>query len=577
MDTLYFAFANQSTHPLKTLQEEDDTLNRLLAPRAKQQHFILQRDSFITVDKLISYLTLYKEELALFLFSGHAGKDTLLLTDQTAHGKGIAQMLGHCPNLKLVFLNGCSTDGQVAQLLEQGVPAVIASSAPVDDRKATFFSIHFFEALQQQFNLETAFQMAKGAMETAFGSIEIGEYRDALWIKEPKEQARWGLFVHPDRSNVLNWKLPLQQATSIQLTDYTPNQYLINQLFSGLKSYNTDVNHRFLEEQKGLPVALSKKRMVVLNALPAPLAEPLRKLMVPVADEDQGYDKVSMARIKQIGQAFTTSMELLSFTLLAQLWEIFDDLGALNIESNQLEVLEKFFKLGEKERLVYDFLPFLSAIHAIFENNKVKHFIEELEQIYGLTTTDQQFSDALMFLNGLRLQVNNVTLEQHELMYFASFGEENLAYLYEKLGFLARYKLATIQGIDVEKYRHLRDVQYTHATVILHDLLGGFELSPITLAKSLDNRSVLLINEENWEYLNLSPFVIDENAFQGKGDVCKLYFFSHFSKQDDVFSFKYVNKPEDPQFKVSAQKYPLIKAQFEAFASFMFHKSMKQL
>ena len=151
MDVLFLAFANQQQQLLPTLQEEDQTLYKLLSARAKLQHFQLHRDSFVTTETLPSFLTLYRDKISIFLFSGHAGRDRLIFTEgQTAHASGIAAMLGQCPNLKLVFLNGCSTQGQVAMLLEHQVPVVIATSSPVSDESATFFSIRFFEALQQQ-------------------------------------------------------------------------------------------------------------------------------------------------------------------------------------------------------------------------------------------------------------------------------------------------------------------------------------------------------------------------------------------------------------------------------------------
>ena len=114
MDTLFLSFANQQHEILPTLQEEDDALYRLLAPRAQAQHFLLHRDSYVTLDKLPSYLTLYRDTLSIFLFSGHAGRDRLLLGGGgIANSDGVAQMLGQCPQLKLVMLNGCSTEGQV--------------------------------------------------------------------------------------------------------------------------------------------------------------------------------------------------------------------------------------------------------------------------------------------------------------------------------------------------------------------------------------------------------------------------------------------------------------------------------
>lgn len=64
------------------------------------------------------------------------------------------------------MLNGCSTQGQVADLLIQGIPVVIATSAPVTDQTATRFSINFFQALSSTNSaIKEAFELGFGAAQ----------------------------------------------------------------------------------------------------------------------------------------------------------------------------------------------------------------------------------------------------------------------------------------------------------------------------------------------------------------------------------------------------------------------------
>jgi hypothetical protein len=575
MDVLLLAFVNQTSDLLPTLQEEDDALNRLLSPRAKEQHFLLHRESFMTLEKLPTYLTLYRNDLVLFLYSGHAGRDALLLGDGVAHVGGIAQMLGQCPNLRLVFLNGCSTQGQVSQLLAAGVPVILATSAPVSDRKATVFSTRFFEALQQQFTIREAFEMAKGALEMTFPEVQINRFRSAGFEVAETNEPLWGLFFSEKSEHLLDWKLPVQATLeTASMPQFTPNQHLIEALFTALAAFNDDVHKLDQQVRRGVQIPAPKKRMALLNALPAPLAEPLRKLMVPVEKENEGFDKVSEARLRQIAQAYTTSMEMLCYTMLAELWDAFYEPHLVDITPAQREVLRAFFRLPRTDREEFDLLPLIGTLRAIFSQNNIDYFVKELRDIWRLTEDDPKFLESVHFLNGLRLQTRHSTMDKSEVGFLNKRGEECLAYLYSNLGFMARYKLATIQSIDVEKYRHRRDPRYNHATVMLHDLLGGFDVSEINLDKSLDNRSILLLNEDTWEYLNLTPFVVDENAFRERTDVCKLYFFSHYLKAADTYCFKYINKPDDPYLEISDARYPLVKEQFEAFADLILQQSM---
>ena len=145
------------------------------------------------------------------LYSGHAGRDSLELEDGKAHVEGIAALLGRCENLKLVILNGCSTAGQVNELLKQNIPIVIATSAPVEDRRATEFSISFFEQLAiKRHSIRAAFNEAidtakvRGPIKPeicARGKLSIPD--------EEHRESLWGLYYQDENEELLDsWRLP---------------------------------------------------------------------------------------------------------------------------------------------------------------------------------------------------------------------------------------------------------------------------------------------------------------------------------------------------------------------------------
>ena len=66
--------------------------------------------------------------------------------------------------------------------------------------------------------------------------------------------------------------------------------------------------------------------------------------------------------------------------------------------------------------------------------------------------------------------------------------------------------------------------------------------------------------------MNLSPFVIDENAFDEKTtEISKVYFFYFHDSEQGKYSFRHAYKPDDIPLVVSRDKYELVKAQFEVF------------
>ncbi|MEN0003028.1 MAG: CHAT domain-containing protein [Bacteroidota bacterium] len=591
MDVLFLNFANSREAPLPKLQEEEDTVYKYLTPRALKQHFLLHRESYATISKIAEYLTLYRDYITIFHYSGHAEKHALLLDQEDAQAGGIAHLLGQCKALKLVVLNGCSTKAQVEELLAQGVPVVIATSAPVEDSKALRFAIRFYQALSDNATIQEAFELGVGEVKTMDASIGELVVR-GIKLKEtaPPEAPTWGLYHQEGKESVLEETLPRTPPKAV-ITDYTPNEHLIESLWDGLLDYSDAV--MMLSTRRNL--TLARKRMAILNSLPAPIAEHLRKLLVPVEAENRGYDKISVSRLQQCVHAYQVTMESLAYTLLAQLWERYlelrakDEQAVLVLQHEQVKELQALLNLSPKDQEVYDYISFVRTIREIIEANQSEEeeiadsepsqslYVQELDDLKQLIYQGGAFQNACFFLEVLRVKLNKQSVEASEEAELCRRAEESLGAIFQELGFLAKYTLAAVQHIDVLKYRHSRQAKFDHATVYLRDLLGGLERTSLELeARYMDNRSVLLLNEESLQYLNLSPFIIDANAFEPDTDVSKVYFLSHYNADADTYTYKYINKPEDEAAAITVSKkgqFALIKEQLDEFKELLTAKT----
>ena len=80
-----------------------------------------------------------------------------------------------------------------------------------------------------------------------------------------------------------------------------------------------------------------------------------------------------------------------------------------------------------------------------------------------------------------------------------------------------------------------------------------------------DSNSVILLKSKKDlnEYLNLSPFIIDENALLGEKK-SKLFFFSHFDKNSGTYQYKFSYNAAD-KLSVSDEKYPGVKSDLQNF------------
>jgi hypothetical protein len=135
--------------------------------------------------------------------------------------------------------------------------------------------------------------------------------------------------------------------------------------------------------------------------------------------------------------------------------------------------------------------------------------------------------------------------------------------------FLVRYKLTTIKNIDVIKARH-HNPEYQHNCVVLDRATAGTLDEKKNYAAFTENNSVLFLKAVDTvdDYLNLSPFIIDENALTGNRD-SKLFIYCYHEMADDAFHYRFVND-FDEKLIVSMENFPQIAQLFGEFREAVF-------
>lgn len=560
MESLFLAFANSQTDPLPSLREEDEKAYSLLSRRAGQGHYALHRDSYASLPKVAEQLLNFRDSLAAFLFSGHAGRDKLLMEDQSARAEGIAELLGQCPRLRLVILNGCSTEGQVARLLAlPNHPAVIATSAPVGDRAATQFSITFFQALaEQSATVQEAFRAGVAAAKAAAKQpFQVLESRN-LNLRN-RDEPTWGLFTAEGFESRGAWKLP-RPGGSQPLAEAEPNQYLIKGLLNSLAPFDGEVR-QLQQEQQNLAAVPGvqqkppdrKRKNAILKCLPFPISVHLQKLMAKRRASMEGhdfYDEFGIKRLEQLLNTYNTVIELPAFVMLAQLWDALTEKQKPKILEPQRAVVQHYLQAPHEVRVKKWFFPLMKTVAEIFTQNHHPFFVGELAQLPS--EADNPFYNALMALElkKERLAARHPYSEA-ELAEECLDAEEKLAAILEHLSFLAGYSLVSVRNIDVLRNRQMRTPNYLHRLVRLVQHFSEDPTEEVELLDYfLDNASVLMMRKAEEEgqarFLSLTPFVVDENAFVEKAADHKLFYFYDYVPQRPAYRFLHIYKPKDP-------------------------------
>ncbi len=130
MPTILILTANDPSDHLHQLAAEGKEIQRILnSAHGKAFDVVLVPEC--STEDLIRELMVPNREIEIVHYAGHAGSSSLRLTDTDAEAAALAEKLRSQGTVKLVFLNGCATRGQVEFFHAAGVPFVFATSRPV--------------------------------------------------------------------------------------------------------------------------------------------------------------------------------------------------------------------------------------------------------------------------------------------------------------------------------------------------------------------------------------------------------------------------------------------------------------
>jgi hypothetical protein len=560
---IFLAFANDKDDHLPLLDEERKVINGHLLPLANQQFVQLVIEPTATTADLSRYITDLKDRINIFHYGGHAGSKEILLQDQTANSDGIAQLLALQKELKVVFLNGCSTRAQVGLLQELGIPAVIATSIPIADQAARIFSDSFYRALAEDHTLEEAYKIAAANHLMTTGQA-AGINRGIRVNKAETEPLPWGLYITAGKEAVLTWKIPRQSSASFIIrgaglkyqSGVVMNQKLVMTIANAISPYSRNIR-MLLEEakSKGREPKMRDLRVAVIDSFPTPIGMHLRKLLI--------VEEIGTDRLQKIVNLYQVSAQFLAYVLMAQLWdERHENANYPVLPATQGEI-KAFLSLSAADSQIYNFVNLIRAVGDTLAENNTPLFVEEFAALRKQYLEGQELQKAVLFLEEMKQELLGAVAAD-EIESFCVQGEDQLCEIFKNIGFAAKYTLATIKTIELIKPRHATP-RFRHNLVVLNQLTAAIGVldDMIETSEYTDNNSVILMRDEETvsPSLNLSPFILDENALSGQQN-SKLFFFT--SRDPKQLTFTLIDNLKDP-LNITTENYPLVNELFAGF------------
>ena len=549
---LFFAFANEEGRFLEYLKRESTTIHQALLPADAKGFVKLVRAESTEIDDLFRFFQAYHGRMAVFHFAGHANGKQLNLEGQSAGMQELAQLIAEQKDtLRLVFLNGCGTAGQVQYLHNLGIPVVVATNCPVDDPKAQAFASRFYAAMANHYSLEGAFLHAKTHLElkyqksaNIFLSSDTGQkpmkeaQRDVFLPDLPTEEKRpengafpWGMYVAEGVGPaILQWKLPQYYAApppaSVQVS-YAVNKNILR-LLKAVKSKAPDLREEHYPTEEAL----------IITSFPWIISVHLFRLFA----DAESMSVVGLPRLRELIQAYVSTTRFLSYIALAQLWNELKS-GKLTLENQ----LEEFFLLYKDNSETYDYLLLLQKVCEQMKGEDIEWFMPELQTIAERWAPGSHAFDQYRYVEAIRQRLIEEEIPAQEVEEGCYLCESVLTDLLTEAAGLVNFSLLTVRDIRIINPGHIAvPTPFEHMIGDLHVPFQAYlKHRPRSLDQYINSHSVVLTQRSEdtriSRYLNLSPFYLDKTAFgESKGKNTPMIYTLHHWKAH-TFIFQNVN------------------------------------
>ncbi|HEY7685858.1 MAG TPA: CHAT domain-containing protein [Gemmatimonadales bacterium] len=532
---LFLAFSNDADAHLELLKTESKNVFSALRDLDEKEFVKVHREESADVDALFDSLVSFKDRVAVFHYGGHADGMTLRLEGGAGHAGGIAKLLGEQTNLKLVFLNGCATRPQVDLLLAAGVKAVIATSVPIRDDKATEFAAQFYQALANRRTISQAFGLAQAFLQTKYGDVkDIGvvKLRDvsASESPDPGVAIPWGLYVkEANEAEVMNWKLPYYRTVGLpqDMIQYIGKSFKANLyvmlVLDEMAKYNPDIYTQMMEQKGGESVKRDSREYpeLIVRNFPWPLGSQIRLL--------RHSDTPGAERLEVLISAYVRTSQLLYYILLSNLWE----------QSRLKKIaLPKPFDAGllmdARGFGTFDFLAKTVELYRLFHDQGVAPYVAEYERVAEAWEDPAgQLQKAHAYLEQLRAELLTGA-PASDLEQRCVTAEQALSVVLKSAAFLARYRMLTVRSIAIEAPRFeavAYELDLGPLNAADNSALGLYQDAAHRRKTRYSNsQSIVLVRNEDQldDCLNLSPFIVDKNTFvSGKKDLADIFMLAY--------------------------------------------------
>ncbi len=538
-------FENDEVAPLNYLEEERKAIDVLLLKH--KETFTKEIIPNEGIQGFVSKLQLLTNDMTMFHFSGHHNDTTkaIKLHDEVFNDKGLINILNNAPKLKMVFINGCSTQKIIDSL--HNVPIVIGTTTPVYDYSAQVVSERFYQLLlNNKSNLTSSTK-----------------------IEEVFKQAKGFLQGHHQYSDDGQRGVMALEDIDQKIDNYQININLGAKDFEQRVTYNTDPD--------SFPVKKHFKAILDEIAQEENLTEKIYKyypyflcihleILSDFNDINNSiYQELSKERYWVIRSMFKEFLNFLKFSAYSIIWSIAknDKTFKTKLSTQLKETLRDNLEIGWESNVQYKISEDLVIMYSNIPDSYLSHQPLWMELKKCVLENQHVFSEVSNFFSNY-IENNN---GKHDFIK----AELYLKMFLKNLKFLRSLGIESIYDVFYNQFRYDNQKSFIinrsyypvnkRPTALDDKKSEIFEVQDGDNAIDIDIHSVYICSTENANgtprrALNLSPFYLDVNSTSVAKDKIKLYYLDRYSEATDKLIYKEViNAKEDKNSNSKKRKF----------------------
>ncbi len=523
-------FENDPENQLNHLDDERNEINDLFLSHIDQFNAPLLYDAGI--NGFMDNLGKLTNKMTMFHFSGHHdNKDkTLKLSDEVFNDQGLIDILNTSRNLKMVFINGCSTDKIIKAL--HNVPIVIGTKTPVYDHFAKTVSVQFYTSLLSEKDSITNSKRIEELFMQAIG-FSKGHYID------PDDTERGALALDDMNKKINNYTFIINDKAEDFEQRVTYNANPDN--FDVVGRFQTLINE--IKQEENLTEDLYKY-------YPLLLCVPLEMLLNTNDRDNSIFKGISNERYWLIRSMFKEFLNFLKFSAYSIIWSLSKQHTSFQaqLSAELKEVLRENLKIGWESNVQDKIFEDLIFIYTQIPEEYIKHNSLWKELKNCVIQNQREFKEASDFFS---FDIGNNEDSRHHYIRAELFLDKFL----RNFKFLRSLGIESIYDVYYNQFRYDDQRSYvinrSFYPVNKRPTSTGkksvvFKVTDDNSDLDIDIHSVYVCTSENGDgsykrVLNLSPFYLDANSSSLTKDKMKLYYLDQYSYSTDVLIYKEVN------------------------------------